>query len=76
MSEIGIVPFWQVLIICATCMVYRYYTCARVSAIDTLVLVKVLFGIIVGENVKNGRLRLQQTQFAGAGYGFSASLNL
>jgi len=41
--DIGLVPWRQVKTVCATCLVYGYYTCARVPAVDTLVWVGVLF---------------------------------
>lgn len=48
---------------------YRHYTCARVSLIDTLVLVKVLFkSLRVGDVEENRCLHVQQAQFVDAGY--------
>ncbi len=57
---------------------YKDHICNTVLATDTLVLVEgVVFDYCGGENVEeNWHLHLQQTQFAGSGYSFSASLNL
>jgi len=56
----------------ANCLMQRYYTFARGSAIDTLVWVEVLFWIT---EKKCGGL-LEQVHFASAGDGFSAPVYL